>query len=72
MNVPQFARTRGGMLVGLVVVAAIGFEIRTVLGMFFGIDLPATPYLIVLIGILSVIGIILDLTRSTGGDSAGQ
>ena len=72
MNVPQFARTRGGMLVGLVVVAAIGFEIRTVLGMFFGIDLPATPYLIVLIGILSVIGIVLDLTRSTGGDSAGQ
>lgn len=72
MKVPQIARTRGGMLVGLVVVAAIGFEIRTVLGMFFGIDLPATPYLIVLIGILSVIGIIIDLSRSTGGDSAGQ
>jgi hypothetical protein len=60
------------MLVGLVVVAAIGFEIRTVLGMFFGIDLPATPYLIVLIGVLSVIGIIIDLSRSTGGGSAGQ
>lgn len=72
MNVPQLARTRGGMLVGLVVVAAIGFEIRTVLGMFFGIDLPATPYLIVLIGVLSVIGIIIDLSRSTGGGSAGQ
>jgi uncharacterized membrane protein len=72
MKIPQIVRTRGGMLVGLVVIAAIGFEIRTVLGMFFGIDLPATPYLIVMIGILSVIGIILDLSRTSGGDSAGR
>lgn len=72
MTVPQFVRTRGGMLVGLVIIAAIGFEIRTILGMFLGIDLPATEYVIVLIGVLSVIGIIFDISRTTGGGSSGQ
>lgn len=65
MKVPQFARTRGGMLVGLVFAAAVGFEIRTVIGMVFGIDLPMTPYLIVMIGLLSVLGVVMDITRST-------
>ena len=72
MTVPQIVRTRGGMLVALVVIAAIGFEIRTVLGMFFGIDLPARTYVIVLLGVLSVIGLVLDLTRTTGGDSTNH
>jgi hypothetical protein len=72
MKLPQVVRTRGGMLVGLVVIAAIGFEIRTVLGMFFGIDLPATPYVVVMIAILSIIGILLDISRTTGGDSASR
>ncbi len=71
MTIPQFVRTRGGMLVGLVVIAAIGFELRTVLGMFFGIDLPATPYIVALIGIVSVIGIVLDISRSEG-ESTGR
>lgn len=60
-----FARTRGGMLVGLVVMAAIGFEIRTVLGHIFGIDTPATEYVIVMIALLSIVGVIMDVTRST-------
>jgi uncharacterized membrane protein len=60
------------MLVALVVIAAIGFEMRTVLGMFFGVDLPVMPYVVVMIGLLSVIGLVLDITRTAGGDSTGQ
>ncbi len=57
-------RTRGGLLVGLVMMAAIGFELRTVLGMLIGLEVPMTPYLIVMIGLLSVLGVILDVFRS--------
>ena len=64
MSAPWFIRTRGGLLVGLVMMAVIGFELRTVLGMLIGFDVPMTPYLIVMIGLLSVLGIILDVFRS--------
>ena len=72
MSAPWLARTRGGMFVALVVVGAIGWEIRTVLGMFFGIDLPATPYLIVMIGLLSVFGVIVDVYRSANSNAVGR
>jgi hypothetical protein len=60
------------MLVGLVVIAAIGFELRTVLGMFFGVDLPVTPYVVAMIAVLSAIGVIFDLSRTAGGGSANR
>jgi hypothetical protein len=65
MKSPFQVRTRGGLLVGLIVTAVIGFELRTVLGMLIGFDVPMTPYLIVMVGLLSVIGIVLDVFRTT-------
>jgi hypothetical protein len=64
MSKPWIVRTRGGLLVGLVMMAAIGFELRTVLGMLVGLEVPMTPYLIVMIGLLSALGVILDVYRS--------
>lgn len=64
MSKPWIVRTRGGLFVGLVMMAAIGFELRTVLGMLIGFDVPMTPYLIVMVGLLSVLGVILDVFRS--------
>jgi hypothetical protein len=64
MSKPWIVRTRGGLLVGLVMMAAIGFELRTVLGMLIGFEVPMTPYLIVMIGLLSALGVILDVFRS--------
>jgi hypothetical protein len=64
MSKPWVVRTRGGLFVGLVMMAAIGFELRTVLGMLVGFDVPMTPYLIVMIGLLSVLGVVLDIFRS--------
>lgn len=70
MTLPSFVRTRGGMLVGLVMLGAIGFELRTVAGMLFGVDLPAAPYFIGMVALLSIIGVYLDVTRSTSPDTA--
>ena len=69
MKVPWQVQTRGGLLVGLVVTAVIGFELRTVLGMLIGFDVPMTPYLIVMIGLLSVIGVVVDVFRSRNANS---
>ena len=48
--------TSGGILVGIVVLAVVIFEFRTVLGMIFGIDLAGVVYfpvaLAVLVGLL--------------------
>jgi hypothetical protein len=65
MNKPWIIRTRGGLLVGLVMMAVIGFELRTVLGMLVGFEVPMTPYLILMIGLLSALGVILDVFRSS-------
>lgn len=70
MNTPLQVRTRGGLLVGLIVIAVIGFELRTVLGMLIGLDVPMTPYLIAMIGLLSIVGIVLDVFRSRDATSA--
>jgi hypothetical protein len=65
MSKPWLVRTRGGLFVGLVMLAAIGFELRTVLGMLVGFEVPMTPYLIVMIALVSIIGVVLDVFRST-------
>jgi hypothetical protein len=48
--------TSGGVLVGFVVLAVVVFELRTVLGMIFGIDVSGVVYfpvaLAVLVGLL--------------------
>lgn len=59
-----FIQTRGGMLVGLVMLGAIGFELRTVVGMIFGISLPVVPYVIVLVALLSIFGVVADVART--------
>ncbi|WP_302081186.1 hypothetical protein [Salinibaculum rarum] len=64
MSKSWLIQTRGGMLVGLVMMGAIGFELRTVLGMLIGLEVPMTPYLMVMIGLLSALGVILDVFRS--------
>lgn len=69
MNLPGFPQTRGGMLVGLVIVGAIGFELRTVLGMFLGVDLPMMPYIVVMIAVLSIVGVVIDVFRSVDADT---
>jgi hypothetical protein len=58
-------RTRGGLLVMLVVFAVIGFELRTVIGMLFGVSLPATPYFMAVVGLLALVGIAADILRSS-------
>jgi hypothetical protein len=35
---------RAGLIVGLVFAAAFGFELRTLLGMLFGVSVPTGPY----------------------------
>jgi hypothetical protein len=65
MKLPQPVRTRGGLLVGLVMMGAIGFELRTVIGMLFGVDVPAAPYFVGMVAILSIVGVYLDVARST-------
>lgn len=56
-----FARTRGGILVGTVVVGIIAFEIRTVLGMLFGIDVPLEPYVIAVLVVLAAFTFLSDI-----------
>lgn len=63
-------RTRGGLLVTLVVLTAVGFELRTVASMLFGVDLPAAPYMLVVLVAVAVIGVLLEFSRTT--DAAGQ
>lgn len=66
MTLPRLVETRGGLLVGLVVLAVIGFEFRTVLGMLVGVEVAMGPYLIVMIALLSVAGVTIDVLRTTG------
>ncbi|QCC51666.1 hypothetical protein [Halapricum salinum] len=56
-----FAGTRGGILVGTVVVGIIAFEIRTVLGMLFGMDVPLEPYAIAVLVVLGVFTFLADV-----------
>jgi len=56
-----FARTRGGILVAIIVGGVIAFEIRTVLGMLFGIDVPLTPYVIAVLVVLGVFAFLADI-----------
>jgi hypothetical protein len=62
--IQPIVKTRGGLLIALVFMGAIGFELRTVVGMFLGIDIPAEPYFVALLAIVSVFGVLADLSRT--------
>lgn len=65
-------KTRGGLLVVLVVVAALGFELRTVIGMLFGIRVPTGPYVLGLLVVLAAIAVVAELSRTSVSDKQGQ
>jgi amino acid transporter len=71
MNRP-LVKTRGGLLVVLVVLAALGFELRTVVGMLFGVSVPMGPYVLALLLVLAAIGVVAELSRTTVSDKQGQ
>ena len=49
---PLRIETSGGVLVGFVVLSVIVFELRTVLGMIFGIDVSGVVYFPVALAVL--------------------
>jgi hypothetical protein len=67
-----FVRTRGGLLVVLVVLAAVGFELRTVAAMLFGVDLPAAPYLLAVLVAVAAAGVLMEFSRSTSATGQGR
>lgn len=71
MNRP-LVKTRGGLLVVLVVMVAVGFELRTVAGMLFGIEIPIGPYVLALVLVVAAVGILAELSRSAPGTEQGQ
>ncbi|MFB6297645.1 MAG: CbaC protein [Salinirussus sp.] len=71
MNAPE-VRSRGGLLVWLVVAIVVGFEARTAAGMFLGIDIPAVPYVLGLLTVAGLATMALDLVRSTGASEPGR
>jgi CHASE2 domain-containing sensor protein len=60
-----FVRTRGGLLVVLVVLTAVGFELRTLAAMLFGVDLPAVPYMLAVLVIVAVVGVLMEVSRTS-------
>lgn len=60
-------RTRGGLLVGVVVALVVWFELRTVVGMFFGLTLPPVPYMIGGIVLVGILALVADALRTAEG-----
>lgn len=58
-------RTRGGMLVAVVVGLVLWFEVRTVVGIFFGFTLPPLPYMIAGVMVVGALAIVADITRTS-------
>jgi CHASE2 domain-containing sensor protein len=60
-----FVRTRGGLLVVLVVLTAVGFELRTLAAMLFGVDLPAVPYMLAVLVVVAIAGVLMEVSRTS-------
>jgi hypothetical protein len=58
-------RTRGGLLVAVVVGLVLWFEARTVAGMFFGVTLPPVPYMLAGVVVVGALAILADITRTS-------
>ncbi len=65
------ATTKAGILVGGAVLFVILWEIRSAIGLFFGIDTPATPYIAVTVLIVAIVAVALNLGYLGGGRAAG-
>ena len=61
---PKLVRTRGGLLIAIVMTGVVWFELRTVVGMLLGVDIPAVPYLIAGLVVISALAVFADLSRS--------
>lgn len=57
-------KTRGGLFVALVVLTAIGIELRTVAAMLFGIELPFGPYVLAVLLAVALAGVLLEYSRT--------
>ncbi|WP_138006159.1 hypothetical protein [Halalkalirubrum salinum] len=64
------ATTKAGILVGGAVLFVILWEIRSAIGLFLGIDTPATPYIAVTVLIVAVVAVALNLGYLGGGRAA--
>ncbi|MEF8886232.1 MAG: hypothetical protein V5A30_00380 [Haloarculaceae archaeon] len=58
-------RTRGGLLVAVVVGLVLWFEARTVAGMFFGVTLPPVPYMLAGLVVVGALAVVADVTRTS-------
>jgi hypothetical protein len=58
-------RTRGGMLVAVVVGLVLWFEARTVAGMFLGVTLPPVPYMLAGVAVVGALALAADITRTS-------
>jgi len=58
-------KTRGGLLVAWAFLLVFGFELRTALGLFLGIDVPAVPYLGTLAIVLTLFAVLADFQRTS-------
>lgn len=63
-------RTRGGLLVAWVFLLVLAFELRTALGLFLGVDVPAVPYLGGIAAVLTLFAILADLQRASAGQGS--
>ncbi|GGJ13968.1 hypothetical protein GCM10008995_24780 [Halobellus salinus] len=63
---PLRIETSGGVLVGFVVLAVVVFELRTVLGMLFGIDVSGVVYFPVALAVLVGLLVAENALRSVG------
>jgi hypothetical protein len=59
------AKTRGGLLVGLIVLGGVLNELRTVLAWLFGIHIPSGQYVLGLLLVLVTVAVVAELSRST-------
>jgi hypothetical protein len=59
-------KTSGGVLVGFVVFAVIIFELRTVLGMIFGIDVSGAIYFPAALAVLAGLLLLQNVLRKIG------
>ena len=65
-------KTRGGLLVMLIVIGAVGFELRTVMAMLLGIHVPTGLYVLGLLVVLAAVAVVAELSRTTVSDKHGQ
>ncbi len=64
--------TKAGILVGGAVLFVVLWEIRSAIGLFLGIDTPATPYIAGTVLIVAIVAVALNLGYLGGGRPASD